>query len=185
MSVLSRNHFELFGLPERYALDAQSLDLAFRSVQTAVHPDRFAAATPTDRRIAMQLATQANEAYRTLRDPASRGVYLCGLHGVDVALESNTAMPPEFLMRQMEWREALDEAREAADIARLEALRDELLAGRDELFARLADAIDARADYQDAAADLRQLMFLDRFAEEIESVEERIQQTGKSGSPCH
>lgn len=175
MSVLTRNHFDLFGIAERFALDRDALDVAFRNVQATVHPDRFAGAGAVDRRVAMQLATQANEAYRTLRDPASRGAYLCTLHGVDVAFESNTAMPAEFLMRQIEWREALEDARDAADLVQLDRLRGEVDTERDALLARLADAIDARADYPAAAADLRQMMFLDRFALEIDGVEERIQ----------
>lgn len=124
MSVLSRNHFELFGLPVRFETDLAALDAAYRGVQGAVHPDRHAGGTAADRRVAMQLATHANEAYRTLRDPARRGAYLCALAGVDVEFESNTAMPAQFLMQQIEWREALDDARAARSAAGLQALRD-------------------------------------------------------------
>lgn len=174
MSVLSRNHFELFGLPVRFEIDAAALDAAYRGVQGAVHPDRHAGGTAADRRVAMQLATHANEAYRTLRDPARRGAYLCALAGVDVEFESNTAMPAQFLMQQIEWREALDDARAARSAAGLQALREGLDDARDALLARLARAIDADGDYVEAAGDLRQMMFLDRFSAEIDDAEERL-----------
>ncbi|MEK9721325.1 MAG: Fe-S protein assembly co-chaperone HscB, partial [Quisquiliibacterium sp.] len=112
MNTLSRSHFELFGLAESFAIDCQVLDSAFRRVQSAVHPDRFGGGTDTDRRIAMQLATQANEAYRTLRSPLLRAEYLCSLHDADPQVHSNTAMPGQFLQLQMQWREQLEDLRE-------------------------------------------------------------------------
>ena len=66
-----KNHFELLGLPLAYAVDPSRLESGYRQLQTQVHPDRFAAATGAERRVAMQWATRANEAYRTLRDPAN------------------------------------------------------------------------------------------------------------------
>lgn len=175
MSSLTKTHFELFGLPAVFGLDRPALDAAYRSVQGAVHPDRHAAGSDTDRRIAMQMAAQANEAYRTLRDPALRAGYLCGLRGVDVAIESNTAMPTDFLMQQMEWRERLDDAVAARDLAALEPLRDELGGMRGALLAALSEALDARDDTQAAAGLVRRLMFLDRFSTGIDAAEERLQ----------
>jgi DnaJ-domain-containing protein 1 len=76
-----------------------------------VHPDKFVNATDAEKRVAMQWATRANEAYQTLKSPQKRAHYLCELNGVDLQTESNTAMPMAFLMQQMEWREALGDAR--------------------------------------------------------------------------
>jgi molecular chaperone HscB len=172
MNPLTRNHFALFGLPERYRTDPTALEAAFRSVQSTVHPDRFAGGSDAERRVAMQIATQANEAYRTLRDPARRAAYLCELHGVALQSESNTAMPPAFLMQQMEWREQLDEARGRRDHGALETLREALGGERDALLQRLAAAIDEASDYHAAAQCVRQLMFLDRFAADIDAAED-------------
>src|SRR5690606_31603262 len=108
-----QNHFELFHLPVSFAVDMAQLARSYHEVQGRVHPDRFAHASETEKRVAMQWATRANEAYQTLRDPFKRAAYLCELHGVDLQTESNTAMPAAFLMQQMEWREALDDARAA------------------------------------------------------------------------
>src|SRR5512134_737475 len=125
------DHFELFGLPPRFAIDLDALERAYKEVQAHVHPDRFAAGTAAERRVAMQWATRANEAYTTLRSPQKRAAYLVERAGVPIDAESNTAMPPAFLMQQMEWREALDEARD--DPATLDALRETMSEQRSEL----------------------------------------------------
>src|SRR5687767_2342346 len=121
-----QNHFELFHLPQRFAVDPAALDAAYREVQNRVHPDKFTTATDTEKRVAMQWATRANEAYQTLKSPFRRAAYLCELNGIDLQTESNTAMPADFLMQQMEWREALEEARAENDLSALEALDGEM-----------------------------------------------------------
>jgi len=174
MNALSKSHYELFGLPEGFAIDAAALDAAYRSVQGAVHPDRFGGASDTERRIAMQFATQANEAYRTLRDPVRRAAYLCALHGADPRVHSNTAMPASFLGLQMEWRERLEEARDARSAEELRVLRDELDDSRASLIARLAEAIDGGRDYELAAGLVRQLMFVERFGEDVDAADDLL-----------
>ena len=161
-----QNHFELFNLPQRFALDTSALDAAYRDVQGRVHPDKFVNATDAEKRVAMQWATRANEAYQTLKNPQKRAQYLCELNGVDLQTESNTAMPMAFLMQQMEWREALGEARGDKDVDALEALDRQL---RNERKAKLLDIehqIDA-GDFHAAAQGVRALMFLEKFGEEV------------------
>jgi molecular chaperone HscB len=159
------DHFELFGLPPRFATDLDALERAYKDVQSHVHPDRYASGTAAERRVAMQWATRANEAYATLRSPQRRAAYLVERAGVPIDAETNTAMPPAFLMQQMEWREALDEARD--EPAALGRLRDVMNEERDELLAALERAIDETRDYRQAAALVRQLMFIDRYAAEV------------------
>jgi molecular chaperone HscB len=160
------DHFALFDLPPRFALDLASLEQAYRRVQGQVHPDRFAAAGAAERRVAMQWAARANEAFRTLRSPVARAAYLCEQHGQPIEAESNTAMPAAFLMQQMQWREELDEARTGGRAA-AHALAREVEARRDEVLARVASALDERHDYAAAAAGVRELYFIDRFREEL------------------
>lgn len=174
MDLLNRSHFELLGLPERFELDPTVLQQAYRRVQAAVHPDRHAAAGATERRIAMQLATRANEAYRTLSDPGRRAAYLCERHGAPIRAESNTAMPAAFLMQQMSWRETLDEAREMRDRAALAGLSDALCDHRARLLAEIGAAIDRDHDYPRAADAVRRWMFVDRFGAEVASVEDGL-----------
>ena len=168
-----QNHFELFHLPVQFAIDVKALDAAYHEVQNQVHPDRYAHASDAEKRVAMQWATRANEAYKTLKSPFRRAAYLCELHGVDLQTESNTAMPAAFLMQQMEWREALDDARAQKDRNALEALEAELRDAHKWTIAEVGALLDA-GDYAQAAEKVRQLMFLDKFAEEVANVFEQL-----------
>jgi len=169
-----QNHFELFDLPQRFSVDIAMLEQAYRDVQGRVHPDRFAGATDAEKRVAMQWATRANEAYQTLRNPFKRAAYLCELNGIDVQSGSNTAMPSEFLMQQMEWREALGDAKAAGDLGALEKLDSDLRRLRTATVARIGELLDA-ADFAAAAQRVRQLMFLEKFGEEVQSVFEKLE----------
>ena len=161
-----QDHFALFHLPRRFALDAARLDAAYREVQNQVHPDKFVSASDAEKRVAMQWATRANEAYQTLKNPFKRAAYLCELNGVDLQVESNTAMAPAFLMQQMEWREALDDARAGKDVDALQRLEGELRSARREQLDQIAGLLDA-AEYAQAGEGVRQLMFLEKFDEEV------------------
>ena len=174
----SRTHFELLGLPASFAVDSAQLERRYRDLQSQVHPDRFAAASEAERRVAMQFATRANEAYRTLRDPVGRARYLLSLKGYDTGEESNTAMPPDFLMQQMEWREATGEARAAGDTAALESLRAELADSRAEMLGMLARALDGDRNYDAACSLVRKLRFLEKLDEEIDDALELIHERG-------
>jgi molecular chaperone HscB len=167
------NHFALFGLPERFGIDAAALDRAYREVQMKVHPDRFAAAGPTEQRIALQWATRANEAYRVLRDPLRRAIYLCSLRGQDPADERNTKMPQAFLIQQLEWREALDEARRAIGTDAVDALRDQLDGARARLRHEVEAALDRDGDIELATERVRQWMFVERFGDDVRSTVQR------------
>src|SRR5216684_72969 len=91
-----QNHFELLGLPITYSVDPARLEQGYRDLQSRVHPDRFASGSDAERRVAMQWATRANEAYRTLRQPLERARYLLHLKGFDTGEETNTSMPADF-----------------------------------------------------------------------------------------
>jgi molecular chaperone HscB len=162
---LSSDDFELFGIPRRFAQDRAALDARWRALQAEVHPDRFASEGASAQRVAVQWAVRVNEAYQRLKDPLRRAAYLCELHGVPVNAEDNTAMPPAFLMQQLEWRESLDDA-SGAD--RVETLADEVAAHRRSALAALEQAIDTHADWPAAAQQVRALMFVERFAEDVD-----------------
>jgi molecular chaperone HscB len=164
---LQQDHFALFGLPCRQALDVAQLESTYRDLQAKVHPDRHAHLSDAEQRVAMQWATRVNEAYLTLKDPLRRARYLLELAGHDVRLETNTAMPMEFLMAQMELREAVAEAKEAADVDALDRQHRELKKRiRTELEA-LQAALDA-ADLDLAGELVRQLMFQEKLLQEID-----------------
>ena len=168
------NHFDLFQIPARFAIDAAQLDAAYREVQGRVHPDKFVAASDAEKRVAMQWATRANEAYKTLKNPLRRAAYLCELHGVDLGIESNTTMPTAFLMQQMEWRESLDEARSERDTARLEVLEQALNEARRQAVARIAELLE-QSKFSEAGERVRELMFVEKFGDEVASTFEALE----------
>lgn len=162
---LDSNDFELFSVPARFAQDRAQLDRRWRELQAEVHPDRFAAQGAASQRVAMQWAVRVNEAYGRLKNPVQRAAYLCAIHGVTVDAESNTAMPREFLMQQMEWRESLYDA---SDVAAVEALAAEVSAAFKVQLETLERLIDVERDYTQAAAAVRALMFVERFESDID-----------------
>lgn len=168
------DHFALFALPVRFAIDEKALESAHKAVQSKVHPDRFASGTAAERRVAMQWAARANEAYRTLKSPLARAAYLCERAGVPIEAESNTAMPRPFLLQQMEWREAVEEARRSGDVVQLASLEQTMAAERNRLVDTIADAIDRDGDYAAAARLVRQLMFIEKFGEEVRAAADAL-----------
>ncbi len=163
----TQNHFQLFGLPVAFDIDVTALDRAYREVQREVHPDRFTIASDVEKRLAAQWATRANEAYQTLKAPLNRGRYLLRMHGIDTEEESNTAMPVDFLMQQMEWREAVVDARRLRDEARLEQLAAHHRSDEAKLFAQLAAELASAASMPAARLTVRKLRFLEKLGEEI------------------
>ena len=157
---LASTDFELFDIEPRFALDAR-----WRALQTEVHPDKFAAQGAAAQRVAMQWAVRVNEAYQRLKDPLQRAAYLCELNGAAIEAENNTAMPASFLMQQMEWREALDDARSLKAVA---ALHEELSRHRRDGLAQLEQTLDVAHDHAAAAQQVRALMFSERFAHDID-----------------
>jgi molecular chaperone HscB len=163
-----QNYFELLGLPQKFSIDSAVLDQNYRRLQSEVHPDRFAAAPSTERLRSMQLATEANEAYRTLKNPTARARYLLQLQGMEVHEESNTVMPAEFLMLQMEWRESIEDAKAEHDVAALEKLLKKAQQEARNLQDSLGDMLDGNAELKEAAETVRKLSFIDKICSDIE-----------------
>lgn len=171
---LDSNDFELFGLEPRFEQDRAAIDARWRALQTEVHPDRFAAQGAAAQRVAMQWAVRVNEAYQHLKDPLRRATLLCEMRGAPVNAESNTRMPTAFLMQQMEWREALDDAR---TLAAVEALAAQVAAHRCDALVTLGATLDApNGAPEQAAEQVRALMFVERFAQDVDARLEALEQ---------
>ena len=160
------DYFALFQLKPQFKIDRQALESAYLTVQQKVHPDMHAQASDSDKRVSMQLSALANSAYRTLMNPIQRGLYMCARNGVDPQLETNTAMPAQFLMQQMEWRETLDDVRDQP--SELDQLYKEVEQTRANLLKEVELAIDEANDFDLAAKQLRALLFIDKFSAELE-----------------
>lgn len=170
---LQSNDFELFGVPMQFAQDRAQLDARWKELQREAHPDKFAAQGAAAQRVAMQWSVRINEAYQRLKDPLKRASYLCELHGAPINAENNTAMPVDFLMQQMEWREALDDAKNIDDLNKI-AL-ESMVSGRKQL-SKIEQSLDGEKDFSAAAQQVRSLMFIERFASEVDA---RIDQLGQ------
>jgi molecular chaperone HscB len=164
---LRADHFALFGLNRAFRLDLSDLDSRYRDIQAQVHPDRFVNAGDAERRLSMQWATHANEAYQTLKKPLERAKYLLQLDGHDIQAENNTAMPADFLMEQMEWREAVMEARTGGDHHELEHLHNRLRADVLTRYEELGDLLE-QGEAVLATDRVRRLMFLEKLLYEID-----------------
>ncbi|WP_048440807.1 Fe-S protein assembly co-chaperone HscB [Caenimonas sp. SL110] len=170
---LQANDFELFGLPEQFEQDRTAIDARWKELQREAHPDRFAAQGAAAQRVAMQWSVRINEAYQRLKDPLKRAAYLCEMRGAPIEAESNTAMPAEFLMEQMELRESLDEA---GDEAALDVLDKRLNTSRNETLARIARLLDHEGNAKAAAQQVRGLMFVERFGQDVQARYEQLGQ---------
>ena len=172
MNLLSSD-FEIFGIAPAFALDRDALDARWKDLQREAHPDRFAAADAQAQRQAMQWSVRINEAYQRLKDPLKRAAYLCELNGAPIQAENNTAMPAAFLMQQMQWREDLEDAR---DGAALERMADDVAAARGRMLLDLQQVADVQRDFPALAGQVRALMFVERFARDVEN---RLDQLGQ------
>jgi molecular chaperone HscB len=169
MIDFSRNHFQLFGLPERFRLDAAALDRAYQELQSEVHPDRYATAGETEQRLALQASARVNEAYRSLKDPVARAQYLLSLHGVNAADETDTRLPLDFLERQLERREAASDAADSGDIVGLERILDEVHAEVRALEASVGSLLDEKA-WESARGPVRELRFVTKVVSDIDGM---------------
>jgi len=164
----NQDYFDLFGLPHRFRIDSPALDRAWRAISAEVHPDRHAHAGEADKRAALMLTTRVNEAYRTLKTPVARARYLLSLQGVDTKEDTNTSMPMDFLMAQIEWREAIEDAQTSRNTAQLEKLGGDLDKESATMEAELAIALDDEHNLDSAAILVRKLRFMEKLGQEIE-----------------
>jgi molecular chaperone HscB len=172
MNLLS-NDFEIFDVPAQFALDRAALDERWKNLQREAHPDRFTTADAQAQRQAMQWSVRINEAYQRLKDPLKRAAYLCEMNGAPIQAENNTAMPAAFLMQQMQWREDLDEASGVDD---LERMADDVAQARWEMLLGLQRTADEERNFLELAQQVRALMFVERFARDVEN---RLDQLGQ------
>lgn len=170
---LQSDDFELFGLPRKFAQERSQIDARWKELQREAHPDRFVAQGAAAQRVAMQWSVRINEAYQRLKDPLKRAAYLCELRGAAVRAEDNTAMPAAFLMQQMEWRESLEEASTESE---LDALDDEVLQAKKRMLAECGRLLDDVGDAAGAVQQVRALMFVARFAQDVERRRDQLGQ---------
>ena len=162
---LQSSDFELFDIPARFAQERTTLDARWKALQREAHPDKFSNQGAAAQRVAMQWSVRINEAYQRLKDPLRRAAYLCELNGAPVNAENNTAMPADFLMQQMAWRESLDDAGSPTE---LDQINFEVASARRQALQKCEQLLDVAQNYAQAVQQVRALMFIERFANDIE-----------------
>ncbi len=179
VGLAAPDYFALFSLPPTFAIDRALLDQQFRKLQAAVHPDRFVSSLPSEQRQAAQQSTLVNEAYQVLKDPLRRATYLCERAGHGVNAQTNTAMPTDFLITQMQWREELEAAISnpgchgaGETCEKLQALHSKVERIDREQAQRVAEAIDVSHAYVQAGRLIREWMFMRKLLSEIEAAQE-------------
>ena len=168
---LQATDFELFEIPAQFAQDRSVLDAKWKDLQREAHPDKFAAQGAAAQRIAMQWSVRINEAYNRLKDQLKRATYLCELNGAPIEAHTNTSMPPAFMMMQIEWREALEDA---GTVEELEQIEMQTANYKREQLSKIEQYIDVKHDFAAAANEVRALMFVARFVGEIEARLDKI-----------
>ena len=174
--------FELLGIPRRFDVDLAALEKTHRELSRALHPDKFASASASERRAALEKAASVNEAWRVVREPIRRAEALFALAGVAVGEDREPKASPMFLMEMLEEREALADARGAKDLAKVEKLGGAMRERAKGAEAKLAAGFAAHATKPDEAALgallplLGELRFYRRFLDEVSAIEEENDQ---------
>lgn len=163
----------------RFAQERAAIDARWKVLQREVHPDRFAAQGAAAQRLSMQWSVRINEAYQRLKDPQARAAYLCELHGAPIDAHHNTAMPSEFLMQQMLWREALEDAN---GLDELDEISRSAHAYKRDALQKLERLLDVDHNYAVAAGEVRALMFVEKFLDEVQARVDRAELAGLQGT---
>ncbi len=177
LSDLTKNYFELFSLNTTFDLDLDDLESRFRKLQKEFHPDRFVSVSEQERRIAMQLTAQINEAYQTLIKPLSRGSYMLKLNDINVNDEKDTKMDASFLMEQMELREQLDEMKNKnGQQEKIEDLASTIKSGQTKRINELQKCFETGTDESLSHARnlIREMQFFEKMASQLEELDDEL-----------
>ena len=170
-----QNFFELFGLPLDYRIDEQMLHDNHQKLQAAFHPDRYAAGSDQERRIAVQQASRINEAYDTLHNPVQRAQYMLKLAGIEIN-DQETTQDTTFLMEQIELREEMDQCRSCQDPMRCCDHITGKLDQRSDEYASQFESLYQQQKFDDAYKISRKMQFIERIGEQIDDYQLELEE---------
>lgn len=174
----TKNHFEIFGLPTDFIIDLGELRNRYQQLQKVTHPDRFANASDSKKRQAMQNSVLLNEAYQTLKDPVTRAQYLLSLRGLKMDVQKETTQDISFLMEQMELRELLEKIPSLDDPdTALADMMDNVSQMIKSHIAKMAVTLENETfdSMEEAREIVRKLQFLNKLYAETELVEAQLE----------
>jgi len=162
---VSINFFTLLQLPEAFVIDLETLHQNYQSIQKDIHPDRFATFDDEAKLESIKKTAQVNDAYQTLKSPIRRAEYLLQLKGINIHDEKYTAVPQDFLMQQMEWREELETHK--LDKVALEKLAQDIQKNKNDMMNQLPSFFDDKNHLNDAIRVTRELNFIEKIEQHI------------------
>lgn len=168
-----QNYFELLGLPVEPEPDPALLERNYRTLQAALHPDRYVSAPAAERLAALQKAGILNEAYAVLKSPLQRAAHLLALHGVDPTAHSQQDLAPAFLLEQMEWREELAALAAAGDLEGLARLQEQVGALAKDAWAGFVARLQ-EGGLSEVRPLFHELQFLHKLLDEAAAAEDRL-----------
>ena len=173
--ILTQNFFEIFDVPVSFEVDLDLVQQHYRELQKAVHPDKFVNASDQEKRISMQQTSWVNEAFNTLKQPVERAIYLLKLKGIDFTLENETTMDADFLMSQMEMREALSEIRSTEDpLAELGGFSLQIKNNMKNMMEGFSIANESD-QLDDAKEWIRKMQFIQKAKNEVDELSAKIE----------
>lgn len=169
-------YYELLGIDRKLAVDATLLQKRFYDLSRELHPDRFARKSEAEQQNALDTSSRLNDAYRTLRDPIQRAMYVLAEEGFDVGEQRSNDVPPELLEEVFELNMALEELRGGDDSARpqLETARGNFVkmlgdidGGLEKLFVQW-DAAPSRETLTEIRGTLNRRKYIQNLVNEVE-----------------
>ena len=171
----TKSYFECFQLETFFSIDQSVLAEQYQQLQRQFHPDRFVNSNDQEKRLAMQVTSHINEAYKTLKDEQTRARYLLQIHGIEFDEDKDTTQDMEFLVEQMELREAIDAVDQQADaLTALEGLEDKATSQKKQLVQNFQNAYDDQ-HWEEAKEAVLKLQFFKRLQNQIASKQEALE----------
>ena len=107
MKNLRADYFEFLELPRNLTIDLKDLEKRFYTLSRQLHPDLYARKSAAERDYALEASAVLNDAYRALKDPISRALYLLKIEGFDIGEQGTKDVPQELLEEVFELNMAL------------------------------------------------------------------------------
>lgn len=140
----SLDYYAFFGVPRQLALEPKELEKRFYALSRQLHPDLFSRKPAREQEYALEASAILNDAYRALKDPVTRALYVLKQEGYNIAEQGTKDVPPELLEEVFDLNMALEELRDGDKDAReqlrsarqrFERMRDEIDSGMERRFA--------------------------------------------------
>ena len=158
-----QNYFELFSLTPNFDIDTKQLESAYQHQVARFHPDNFATGSDKEKNHALQNTALINSAYDTLKSALLRATYLLELDGINAFDEKDTQMDVDFLMSQIELREALEGIELSKDELDLDDFIEQISEKIKNNIKRISNIFESTKDKEQIKNSVRELKFYEQL----------------------